>query len=77
MQIANEGGLLIGASIGSEEIRLIACGLSGKRLGGLRLAPAKTVAAALKTLERGIGTLLTQLGRDMNVVRGIGVASMG
>ena len=77
MQISSEGGVLVGASVGSEDIRLVACGLSGQRLDGLRLPPARTVAAGLRTLSRGVDTLLERMGRPMACLRGIGVGQHG
>lgn len=77
LEIAPDGGVLIGAAIGSDSIRLIACRLSGETLASLHLPPGKTVAIALRQLQSGVLRLLGGLGLEIGDVRGIGVGQHG
>jgi predicted NBD/HSP70 family sugar kinase len=77
LQINPDGGVLIGASIETDCIRLLACGLDGARQAGLQVAPGATVEAALDNLKHGVETLLTEMGLTYCDVRGVGVGQHG
>lgn len=77
LQINPDGGVLIGASIETDCIRLVACGLDGVRQARLQVAPGATVEAALENLKHGVGTLLAQMGLTYCNVRGIGIGQHG
>jgi predicted NBD/HSP70 family sugar kinase len=77
LQIDRDGGVLVGAAIERECIRLIACGLDGERRAALTVEPGATMEAALAHLQRGARALLDTLGVDFGQVRGIGVGQHG
>jgi len=77
LQIDPDGGVLVGAAIETDCIRLVACGLDGERLAALQVAPGATVEVALGNLKHGVGTLLAGMGLEYRVVRGIGVGQHG
>jgi predicted NBD/HSP70 family sugar kinase len=77
LQIDRDGGVLIGAAIERECIRLIACGLDGERRGALTVEPGVTMEGALAHLQRGARALMDSLGVDFSQVRGIGVGQHG
>jgi predicted NBD/HSP70 family sugar kinase len=77
LQIDPAGGVLVGASIETGCIRLLACGIDGTRRAALQVAPGATVEAALGNLKHGVGTLLAELGLEYRDVRGIGVGQHG
>jgi predicted NBD/HSP70 family sugar kinase len=77
LQIDRDGGVLLGAAIERECIRLIACGLDGERRGALTVEPGATMEAALAQLQRGVRALIDDLGADFSQVRGIGVGQHG
>ncbi len=77
LQIDRDGGVLIGAAIGTDEIRLIATGLDGERRGVVSVEPGATVDMALGRLHRGVVALTEQVGVGLGDVRGIGVGQHG
>ncbi len=77
LQINRDGGVLIGAAIETDSIRLIATGLDGERRGALNMQPGATVDAALAHLHRGVAELVGSLKLDLSDVRGIGVGQHG
>jgi predicted NBD/HSP70 family sugar kinase len=77
LQVDRDGGILIGAAIEVDGVRLIATGLDGERRAALTMDPADTVELALAQLQRGVQTLLGQLGTDFSQVRGIGIGQTG
>jgi len=77
LQINPEGGVLIGAAIETDGIRLIATGLDGERRGSLVVKPGRTVDAALENLHHGVVGLVARLRLDLADVRGIGVGQHG
>jgi predicted NBD/HSP70 family sugar kinase len=77
LQIDRDGGVLVGAAIESDCIRLIACSLDGARLAALQVAPGATVELALGNLKLGVETMLASIGLGYSHVRGIGVGQHG
>lgn len=77
LRIDGAAGLLIGAAIETDHIRLIACGLDGERRAELTLDPAATVDAALEQLRHGVDRIVAGLGIGIGEVRGIGVGQHG
>jgi predicted NBD/HSP70 family sugar kinase len=77
LEIVPEGGVLVGASIGSDHIRMLACGLSGERLGALQMETGRTVGDALGMLQRGVASLVSGLGLGLPDIKGIGVGQHG
>jgi len=77
LQIDRDGGLLIGAAIEADGIRLIATGLDGERRGVFSVESSRSVDLALDHLYHGVIALTAQLGLDIVDVRGIGVGQHG
>ena len=77
LQINRDGGVLIGAAIETDGIRLIATGLDGEPRGGFSVDPGETVDAALENLHYGVVELVGLLKLDLADVRGIGVGQHG
>ncbi len=77
LQINRDGGVLIGAAIETDSIRLIATGLDGERRGALSVKPGRTVDIAIENLQGGVAELLALLRLDLADVRGIGVGQHG
>ncbi len=69
LQINRDGGVLIGAAIETDSIRLIATGMDGERRGALSVKPGETVDIALENLHGGVAELLALLRLDLADVR--------
>lgn len=77
LRINRDGGVLIGAAVETDGIRLIATGLDGERRGALSMQLGETVDAALEHLHRGVAELVGLMKLDLSDVRGIGVGQHG
>jgi len=73
LSIAPDAGLLIGASLEPDIIRLIATALDGTPLLKLRVPGSRDTSLAIKTLRRGVEVLAAQASFPLSKVRGIGV----
>jgi transposase-like protein len=73
LEIDPDGGTFIGVAIEPECIRLIACGLDGGCRSALAVESGSTMGSTLAYLQRGIHTLVANLGANFDQVRDIGV----
>jgi predicted NBD/HSP70 family sugar kinase len=77
LEIDPDGGTFIGVAIEEQCIRLIACALDGGCRGALAVESGSTMGSTLAYLQRGIHTLIANLGANFDQVRGIRVEYHG
>ena len=71
--LSPNGGLLLGASVETNYIAIIATHLDGSIIARKRISSSKDLRCATEKLHQGVEQLLAETGHTLNDVRGLGV----